>query len=114
MILAIGVDAIEVARIEKAMQKPRFVERILTERERSQIRTPIRIAGRWAAKEAIYKCLPHLNRWHAIEILSSPAGQPIATVDLPPGTKLHLTITHEKNVAIAVAILESNDERIGS
>ncbi len=109
MIRAIGIDAVEVTRIEQAMQNPRFIPRILTEKERAEIRTPIRIAGRWAAKEAIYKCLPHLNQWHAIEILSSPSGQPIPSVDLPPGTKLHLTITHEKNVAIAVAILESND-----
>ncbi len=107
MIIAIGIDTVDVERIENALQNPRFAKRILTERELKVSFSPSRFAGRWAAKEAIWKCLPHLTSWHQVEIENDELGKPIARVPLPPGTRLHLTISHERNIASAFAILES-------
>ena len=107
MIIAIGIDTVDVRRIERAFRNPRFARRILTERELAAGLSPSRLAGRWAAKEAIWKCLPHLTSWQQVEISNDSSGKPVAKVILPAGTRLHLSISHERETASAVAILES-------
>ncbi len=110
MILGIGMDVIEVDRIVAAMKNPRFILRILTPAEIRVYRTPARIAGRWAAKEAIAKAVSIGLTWQQVEILTGPSGEPVAKVrhpDFPLDTRLHLTISHERGIAAAVAILES-------
>lgn len=112
MIEFVGVDVIEVDRIERAMRDPRFLSRILTEKEIADATTPIRVAGRWAAKEALAKCIPGLTRWHDAEVMPDESGRPRATVrpDLLKGRRVHLSITHERRLAVAVAVLESVPE----
>ncbi|MBC8063401.1 MAG: holo-ACP synthase [Chlorobia bacterium] len=111
MILAVGLDLVEVARIAKAIKNPAFLKRILTEAERESITTPLRIAGRWAAKEAIAKAVGLHLSWQDVEILPGPSGEPVVSIShpvwKPDQTKIHLSITHEKGHAAAVAILES-------
>ncbi len=114
MIVAIGVDVIEVSRIEKAMQNPRFLQRILTTRELETIRHPARVAGRWAAKEAIAKCMSHLSMrlsWQDVEILNDSFGKPVVffhPFDLEErGYKLHLSISHERALSVATSVLEA-------
>lgn len=109
MIQAIGTDIVEVDRIAKAMaDSPGFVQRILTDAEISQVGrdNPQRIAGRWAAKEAIRKVIGPVPSFHSIEIFNTESGAPYSAAPIPPGTRLHITISHEKSVACAVAILE--------
>ena len=77
MVIGLGIDMVETARIEKAMRLPNFVKRILTANEREICTTAERVAGRWAAKEALSKALPALNRWQDVEILSDEAGKPV-------------------------------------
>lgn len=111
MILAIGTDIVEVSRVERAMRNPRFLLRILTERELEANPTPLRVAGRWAAKEAIAKCFGRHLRWHQVEILNDATGSPIAilssTILDASRMRLHLSISHEKQIAVATAILEA-------
>jgi holo-[acyl-carrier protein] synthase len=111
MIVAIGLDLVEVSRIAKAMKKQAFLDRILTAAEREIIHTPLRIAGRWAAKEAIAKAVGLHLSWHDVEILPGPKGEPVVTIhhtDWDPATHcIHLSITHEKGHAAAVAVLET-------
>lgn len=111
MVLAVGLDVVEVSRIERMMRHPRFAERILTPKECELCRTPARIAGRWAAKEAIAKAVGVHLLWHQVEILPDEAGRPVAKVDDPHFNpllhRIHLTISHERHLAAAVAILES-------
>ncbi len=58
MITGIGTDLIEVSRIKKAAERPAFLERVYTERERELIAArPARAAGNFAAKEAVAKAL---------------------------------------------------------
>lgn len=84
------------------MQRPGFVERILTLAERDYCRTPQQVAGRWAAKEAIMKA-GGPQTFLEIEVLPGPHGEPRV---VRPGGRWHLSITHERGTAAAVAILE--------
>lgn len=110
MIVGLGTDLVEIARIQRAMVNPRFIARILTDREREFVVSPAQVAGRWAAKEAIYKALGIPLHWHQIEILPDELGAPRPRILSPyfdPGRlRLHVSITHERSMASAVAILE--------
>jgi len=111
MVVGLGIDLVEVDRIRRAMENPRFVYRILTDAEREFCTSPARVAGRWAAKEAIYKAVGLTTlTWHDIEITNDPFGAPTARIltNQWDGKRLRLnvSISHEKNHAIAVAVLE--------
>ena len=61
MILGTGIDIIEVERVKRAAAKEGFMERVFTETERQRLKScnndPQRIAGAFAAKEAVAKAL---------------------------------------------------------
>src|SRR6266404_930631 len=121
-IIAQGLDLIECERIAKILREhpDRFLARILTPTERAYCekhKDPVqRIAGRFAAKEAILKALGTGWRgqiaWTDIEILNDSAGQPhvtlaghcrhvAATLTI---TKILLSITHTEKYAAASAL----------
>ena len=109
MIVGIGIDVVEVARIERAMQNPRFVRRILCEEERAEGLSAGRVAGRWAAKEALAKALGRSLRWHQVCVANDDYGRPTLRVEGVAelaGCRVHLTITHERSVAAAVVVIE--------
>lgn len=111
MILGIGIDIVSLKRIEAAARNPRFVERILTAEERDMFTSTAEIAGRWAAKEAIAKALsPRQLSWHDVEILRASSGKPVVRVTLPLGHVLHLSISHERENAVAFAVLEARED----
>jgi len=121
-IVAHGIDLIECERIARIWQEhaDRFLDRILTPAERAYCQrhsNPVpRIAGRFAAKEAILKVLGTGWRgqiaWTDIEILNDSAGQPHVTLSghcLEVARKLRigrvlLSISHTENYAAASAI----------
>src|ERR671918_3058006 len=78
----IGIDLIDIDRITSVLGRfpDRFRLRVLTENEQRYCGRRIeRIAGRWAAKEAISKVLGLGVRgvgWREIEILPNYAGAP--------------------------------------
>lgn len=133
MIAGIGVDLIEVARIEAAYARfgERFARRILTEREleryharraRSDARGIAYLATRFAAKEAISKALGLGMRtpmsWRAVEVTNDPGGRPIAFAhgDLRAyiqrrRLRLHVSLTDERSMAVAYAIAETEPEK---
>lgn len=107
MIAGIGLDLVEVSRVAEAMKNPRFVERILTPAEREYCRTPVQVAGRWAAKEAIAKALPLKLSWQDVSILAGPDLKPVVRVTHPEFSgKVWVSITHERSMAAAVAVYE--------
>lgn len=81
--VAVGVDLIEISRIERAVADfgERFMNRIYTERERERYRGRIsELAARFAAKEAVSKALGLGIRgihWREMEILSNRRGKPV-------------------------------------
>lgn len=112
MVVGLGIDLVEVARIKKAMENPRFVYKILTDAEREYCGdSPMRVAGRWAAKEAIYKALGIATiTWLDLEILPDELGMPRVQVRSnsfdTKRLRLNISITHERGHAAAVAVLE--------
>lgn len=56
--MLIGVDIIKNSRVAKAIEKPNFLKRLLSEDERLLVNGRVEsIAGFWAAKEAFVKAL---------------------------------------------------------
>lgn len=110
MVVGMGIDLVEIARIERAMENPRFVSRILTPLEAEFCTTPARVAGRWAAKEALIKAIGLPISFQEIEILPTGTGQPVATIRSrhldTKRFRVQISITHERTHAAAVALLE--------
>ncbi|PJB83913.1 MAG: holo-[acyl-carrier-protein] synthase [Acidobacteria bacterium CG_4_9_14_3_um_filter_49_7] len=105
-----GVDIVSVMRIEKALSRfgEQFVSRILTPEEQSLYRNrkdSIQfLAGRFAAKEAIYKAagIPNLT-WQRVNVLPE-GGKPVVRIDGHLRQNIQISISHEKEYAIALAI----------
>ena len=115
MIKGIGLDIIEIERIEKAMARTdRFKKRILSDRELAIFATysPSRkvefLAGRFAAKEAFSKALGtgigSACRLHDIEILRGDAGNPVLYFKGEQVNGL-VSVTHTKQYAAAQVLL---------
>jgi len=84
--LSVGVDIIEIHRIQQALDRwgERFEERIYTEAERAYCRGRIpELAARFAAKEAISKALGTGLvgiYWVEMEVLGDRRGKPLVTL----------------------------------
>ncbi|MGG4490323.1 holo-ACP synthase [Metabacillus idriensis] len=119
MIKGLGLDLAELDRIERLIKRqPKFIDRILTERERDKYQSyaPRRkieyAAGRFAAKEAFSKAMgtgigKELS-FKDIEILNDGNGKPAVTMPDLPGFIVHVSITHTKDYAAAHVIIESS------
>jgi len=117
-----GLDLIECQRVAAVSRRygQRFLDRILTPAEQRYSNThrdpTPRIAGRFAAKEAVLKMLGTGWRgkiaWTDIEITNDPAGRPqvslsgqTARIAAKQGvTRVLISITHTPNYAAATAI----------
>ncbi|TCD47850.1 holo-[acyl-carrier-protein] synthase [Chlorobium sp. N1] len=117
--MEIGVDIVELERIEKAYGRygRKFLERIMTEREIELcLRKPspvASIAGRFAAKEAVVKALgtgiTATVGWKSFEVLNDPAGRPVVIPSegvLAEGCSLKISIAHDRHAAVATAVLD--------
>lgn len=116
----VGVDIIEIARIAQAAQNRRFLERVFTpaelERCLSRKQPWEELAGRWAAKEAVVKCLGQRVNWKDIEILNEPSGKPYVQLygraqELANGRRVIISISHCKEYAVATALLEPSPDQ---
>lgn len=112
----LGTDIIEIARIEQSLQEfgHRFLERHFTPREIAYCtgysEPAARLAGRFAAKEAIAKALgTGFNGigFLDIEVLNAPSGAPVAEIHLSKykDVKVLLSISHCRLFATATAII---------
>jgi len=108
----IGCDIIETKRIKSAYTKlgESFSDRVLSEREKELFiqkkRSMDFLSGRFAAKEAVSKCLKTgLGKLGLknIEILAGENGEPVVYLN-GNTTDLEVSISHSKNMAMAVAI----------
>lgn len=119
MIKGIGCDTVEISRIEKIIGDERFLEKVYTtvEKERISSQGIETAAGIWSAKEAVCKALGTGFVGFAmrdIEICKKESGQPYVKVYKGAydrlckinGKNIHISITHEKSMAMAFAIVE--------
>ena len=121
MIVGIGNDIIEIERIEKAISKEGFKNKIYTQRELENIekrgnRTET-YAGIFSAKEAISKAIGTGVREFSVtdlEILNDDLGKPYVVVseklDKILKTKkedyqIEISISHSRKYATAMAII---------
>jgi holo-[acyl-carrier protein] synthase len=125
MILGIGIDLIEVARVQASYERfgERFVSRILHPNEISyclshRLPGPF-LAARFAAKEAISKAfgtgIGAQLGWQDMEVGKKESGEPFVILhgagktllEARGGQRVHLSLSHTQEHATAVAILES-------
>jgi holo-[acyl-carrier protein] synthase len=120
MIVGVGVDIVEVARIERAVARwgEGFVRRIYTPRELERAAAAAsgpRLAARFAAKEAVMKALGCGWRglaWREVEITNDPQGRPVvhlhgAAQRLAAArgiAQIHVALSHTHDHAVASAV----------
>lgn len=104
MVIGVGCDICKIDRI-----KLEFSKVILTENEQQifnsielESRKKEWLAGRFSAKEAIYKALDKKIAINKIEILYD-GEKPSCKID---GYRVHISISHEKEYAIAYSVIE--------
>lgn len=114
----VGIDIVEIDRIAQSVERfgCRFLERIYTPAEQAYCgRRTSRLAGRFAAKEAVSKALGTGIRrihWRNIEILPNEAGAPQVSLHGRARQRfeskglrfLEVSISHSRDNAIAIAI----------
>lgn len=127
MILGVGIDIIEVSRIQTSHEKfgERFLNRILHPNEIAYClshRAPAPfLAARFAAKEAISKAfgtgIGAQLGWRDMEIGRHASGQPFVILHeagrqllaARGGQRLQISLSHTQNYAAAVAVLEGQE-----
>lgn len=125
MILGLGLDLVSLPRMERSLERfgDHLLERVLTPAERAALPAApgaraAYVAARFAAKEAAVKAL---GTGFAdgvgprdVEVLSLPSGKPELRLRGAAGrraenmgvARTHLSLTHERDAAAAVVILE--------
>jgi holo-[acyl-carrier protein] synthase len=129
-IVAHGIDLVDCPRIEQMIERhgERFIRRVFTDGEQAYAEKNKneveKLAGRFAAKEAILKLVGTGWRgriaWTDIEIINNASGQPEVTLggevkkiaDKLGIKHISVSITHTANFAIAsaVALAQSNED----
>ena len=125
MIIGIGVDIAEIARVDKLHSKfgERFAERILTPDELQEYRrrgsSSSFLALRFAAKEAVAKaCGTGIGKelgFHSIQIDKDALGKPVLRfleIAMPLVNRLQIrnsliSLSDEKHYVVAMVVLES-------
>ena len=125
MILGLGIDIIEVTRVQSSVERfgDRFLNRVLLPDEIAycadqKVSGPF-VAVRFAAKEAISKAfgtgIGAQLGWHDMEVRRKESGEPFVVLHgkgqelfTRRGAKqLLISLSHAQNYASAVAVLES-------
>ena len=122
MIAGIGIDIVEIARLERALTRTQgLASRLFTEAE---LDLPVRsLAARFAAKEALAKALgaPRGLLWTDAEIVAGQSGRPElkvyrtvadAAAQLGVG-RWHVSLSHDGGLATAVVIAEADSAAEG-
>ena len=119
MITGIGTDLVEIARVQKAIGRSSFLEKVYTEKERELIAVrAVRAATNFAAKEAVAKALGCGFAGIApveIEVLRKPSGMPYVVLhgrakekaEALGITQIQVSLTDTKEFAQAYAVCEN-------
>ena len=122
-IIGIGTDLCAVSRMERAIQKQHFYERVFFEGERAYLEAKENArtqsaAAMFAAKEAVAKALGTgfirgVMPW-TIEVTHDGAGRPGIVLhgaakerlEEIGGARVHLSLSHEGDTAMAFVVVE--------
>ncbi len=123
MIVGLGVDVVKVSRVRAAVERwgDRFLTRVFTEREQTYARRrrepAPHLAGRFAAKEAVFKALGvgwrRGVRWREVEVVNNAHGKPELVLtgqtkrlsETLGVTATHMSLSHDDDYAIAEVVL---------
>lgn len=111
---AVGIDIVEIDRIRSALSNT-FIDKVLSKEERAVFdnyknnRQIEYLAGRWACKEAIIKCLSDYEKPQMTDltIINNENGKPIIKYK---DYDIELSISHEVHYAIAIAYLNGKEK----
>ena len=118
-ILGIGVDLVEVARIEQLLQRRKtFVPRVFAPEEiaycERQGNRAECYAARWAAREACRKALGGIKdmRWHDVRVARAPSGAPSLVMEGSSRERARslgvsdvmVALSHERRMAAAFCV----------
>jgi holo-[acyl-carrier protein] synthase len=116
VIVGVGIDVVEVARLARALERtPGLARRLFTAAEQGR---PVEsLAARFAAKEAVAKALgaPGGLHWTDAEVVQLDNGRPVLRLtggvaeeaEAQGITTWHLSLSHDGGVATAVVVAES-------
>jgi holo-[acyl-carrier protein] synthase len=117
---AIGVDLLEIERLEQALaRRPRLAARLFTDGEQAYAAARARpgqhLAARFCAKEAVAKALG-LTAWSFLDVeVISTEGAPVVQLHgaaaeraAALGVQVQVSLTHTRRDAGAVAILSED------
>jgi len=125
MVVGVGTDLMEIARIEESIARfgDRFLARVFTPGEIAYCRRKKNagesFAARFAAKEAGAKALgTGISQgvgWLELEVTREPGGKPALTLRGRAAARaralgimhISMSITHSRDTALAVVIMES-------
>ena len=116
----VGIDLVYADDVHEALARhgERYLDRVFTERERREAGAdPLRLAARFAAKEAAIKALRSDDvplPWRDIAVHHDAAGRPSLHLtgaaqrlaDQDGVHSLSVSITHERDLAAAVVVAE--------
>jgi holo-[acyl-carrier protein] synthase len=120
MIESVGIDLVEIQRIEEAINRygERFTDRVFTPWEiqycQSKINPMLSFAGRFAVKEAVFKAIgtgfADGVKWKSVEVVNDRKGRPQVRLgkairDHTGDRDILISLSHTKEHAIATAIL---------
>jgi len=122
LIAGIGTDIVEICRIEKALERSeKFMQKVFSSHEQEYLKSrkmrPEYVAGRFAAKEAVSKAMGTGFvgfGFTDVEIVRAASGKPEVVLKEKADKvargfgeyKIHLSITHGRDCAVAFAVLE--------
>ena len=129
MIISTGIDIIEVDRVRKNIEKygEKFLNKVYTESEieyceGKKIQRYESYAGRFAAKEAVFKAISWMLDgkfdvdWKDIEVINDKRGRPLVSVNnnskisnLEEIISIDISISHVKNMAVASVVIVTNN-----
>lgn len=109
MIMGIGTDIVEIARIQRIVSSENrddFLKKIFTPKEIAIISKKEFcarfIAKRWAGKEACIKAMDAQISWHDVQIFNTSTGQPFVECS---DRKIMISLSDESAYAIAYTIV---------
>lgn len=118
MIRGVGIDLLEIERMEQALQRESFLQKVFTQAEREYLAgkgklMPSSAAAIFCAKEALGKALGVglAISLQEMEVTHGPYGEPLIALhgraaEQYSGIVFHLSLTHTASTAGAVVVAE--------
>ena len=122
MILGLGIDAVDIRRMQRWIENPGLVTRVFHPREIADAQgkgteAAYSLAARFAAKEAYGKAMGTGLRGMTLKnilVTNNTNGKPelilfgdaLVLFKQINGRRIHISLTHERTIAIANVILE--------